>query len=154
MTILAWLESTGMARALSGSLPLTAGLSAVHLLGFTLLAGTAFVLHLKLAGALFKRASPLDVARPAGVLVALGLAFSIVTGFLLFAGRATSIAENGIFQAKIALLILAVLWQIGVQCLLASATPLSSRAARAIGVAGLVLWLSLAVTACAFILLE
>lgn len=154
MTILAWLESTGMAKTLSGSLALTAGLSAVHLLGFTLLAGTAFVLHLKLAGAVLKRTSLLDMSRPAGVLLALGLAVSVVTGFLLFAGRATSIAENGIFQTKMSLLVLAVLWQIGVQRRFASATPLSSRGARAIGVVGLVLWLSLAVTACAFILLE
>jgi hypothetical protein len=79
---------------------------------------------------------------------------SIATGFLLFAARATSVAANGIFQAKMSLLVLAVVWQASVQYRLARKTPLLPRSARAIGSIGLMVWLSLAVTACAFILLE
>ena len=154
MTVLAWLESTGVARTVSGSLWLTAILSAVHLLGFTLLSGAAFVLHLRLASAMLRRAAVSDISRPANVLFALGLAVSIATGFLLFAGRAMSIAANGIFQTKMVLVVLAVLWQVGVQQRLAQTTPLSPRTSRAIGIVGLTLWLSLGITACAFILLE
>jgi hypothetical protein len=154
MTVLAWLESTGVARAVSGSLSLTAGLSAAHLLGFTVLYGAALVLHLRLVGATLRRAALPDVVQTARLLAALGLAVSIATGALLFAGRATSIAANGIFQAKMSLLVLAVLWQIALQRRLARTTALSRHAERAIGFAGLTLWLCLAVTACAFILLE
>jgi hypothetical protein len=154
MMAFAWLESTGIARTVSGSLGLTASLSAVHLLGFTLVAGGAFVMHLRLVGAMLQRTALLDVARPAGRLIALGLTVSVVTGALLFAARASSIAANGFFQTKIALLVLAVTWQMIVQHRLARTTNHSPRSARALGALGLALWLGLAVTACAFILLE
>ena len=154
MTALAWLESTSVAIAVGGSLTLTASLSAAHLLGFTLLSGAALVLHLRLVGAMLQRTALLEVSRPAGVLVAIGLTVSIVTGFLLFAARATSVGANGIFQTKMSLLVIAVVWQASLQYRLARATPLSPRSAPAIGAIGLLVWLSLAVTACAFILLE
>ena len=151
--VLAWLESTCVAQTVSGSLPLTASLSAAHLIGFTLVTGGAFVIHLRLAGAMLRRASVLDVARPAGRLIALGLAVSAVTGVLLFAGRASEIAANGIFQTKISLIVIAVVWQLTVQRRLTQ-TVMSAEGTRAVGVIGLALWLGLAVTACAFILLE
>ena len=151
--MLAWLESTYVAQTVSGSLPLTASLSAAHLIGFTLVTGGAFVIHLRLAGAMLRHASVLDVARPAGRLIALGLTVSAVTGVLLFAGRASEIAANGIFQAKISLIVIAVLWQLVVQRRLLQTVP-SAEGTRAVGVIGLALWLGLAVTACAFILLE
>jgi len=154
VTALAWLESTSVATAVGGSLTLTASLSAAHLLGFTLLSGAALVLHLRLVGAMLQRTALLEVSRPAGVLVAIGLTVSIVTGFLLFAARATSVGANGIFQTKMSLLVIAVVWQASLQYRLARATPLSPRSAPAIGAIGLLVWLSLAVTACAFILLE
>jgi len=153
MTVLAWLESTDVARTVSGSLPLTASLSAAHLIGFTLVCGGAFVMHLRLAGATLRRTNVLDVARPAGRLIALGLAVSAVTGVLLFAGRASEIAANGIFQTKMSLIVIAVAWQLVVQRRLTQ-TVRSAETTRALGVIGLALWLGLAVTACAFILLE
>ena len=154
MTALAWLESTGVARAVSGSLSLTASLSAVHLLGFTLVTGAAFVLHLRLAGATLRSAAVPDVSRAAAFLLTAGLAVSVATGLLLFAARATSIAPNGIFQTKMLLLVFAAVWQVTVHRRLAQSSPLSAQTARAIGLAGLAVWLGLAVTACAFILLE
>ncbi len=154
MTAFDWLESTGMARTVSGSLLLTAALSAVHLLGFTLVSGGASVVHLRLAGAMLRRTELLDVARPAGRVVALGLALSVMTGVVLFAGRASSIAANEIFQTKMLLLVIAVAWQLALHRRLARTATLSPRAARALGFVGLALWLGLAVAACAFILLE
>lgn len=154
MNAFEWLESTSMARAINGSLIATASLSATHLLGFTLISGAAFALNLRLAGAMLRLAALADVVQPAGRLIALGLTLSAATGALLFAGRATSIAANGIFQTKISLLVIAVVWQLAVHYRLTRPTAPSPQAARAIGLAGFALWLGLAVTACAFILLE
>ena len=154
MTALAWLESTTIAKAVSGSLSLTAGLSAVHLIGFALVSGGAFVMHLRLVGAMLPRTTLLDVARPAGRLIAVGLTVSAITGLLLFAGRASEIAVNGIFQTKMSLIVIAVIWHLLVHRRIAEAEVQSPQVARALGVVGLALWLGLAVTACAFILLE
>jgi hypothetical protein len=154
MTALAWLESTSVARTISGSLPLTASVSAVHFLGYTLVLGGALLNHLRLVGAVLQRAAVRDVVRPAGYVIALGLGISIATGALLFAGRATSIAANGIFQTKVSLLLIAAVWQLGVHYRLARSTSQSKQSASAVGFVGLALWLGLAVTACAFVLLE
>jgi hypothetical protein len=154
MTAFTWLESTDVARTVSGSLPLTASLSAAHLIGFTLVSGGAFVMHLRLVGAMLRRTTLLDVARPAGRLIALGLSLNVVTGVLLFAGRASEIAANGIFQTKMSLILIAVVWQLIVHRRVRQAAVQSPQATRTVGVVGLALWLGLAVTACAFILLE
>lgn len=154
MTALAWLESTSMAQTISGSLPLTASFSAIHLLGYTLVLGGALVMHLRLVGAVLQRTAVRDVVRTAGYLIAIGLGVSVVTGSLLFTGRATSIAANGLFQTKMSLLLIAAAWQLGVHYRLARATSQSKQSASVLGFVGLALWLGLAVTACAFILLE
>lgn len=151
---LAWLESTSMAQTISGSLPLTASFSAAHLLGYTLVLGGALVMHLRLVGAVLRGTAVRDVIRPAGYLIAVGLAVSIVTGLVLFAGRATSIAANGIFQTKMSLLLIAAAWQLVVHHRLARAAVQSAQRASVLGFVGLALWLGLALTACAFILLE
>ena len=154
MTALAWLESTEVARTVSGSLSLTASLSAAHLLGFTLVMGGALVMHLKLVGAMLSRTTLLDVARPASRLIALGLTVNVVTGVLLFAGRASEIAANGIFQTKISLIVVAVIWQLIVHRRITGAASRPPHATRTLGAVGLALWMGLAVAACAFILLE
>jgi hypothetical protein len=154
MTALAWLESTSMAQTISGSLSLTASISAAHLLGYTLVLGGALVMHLRLIGAVLQGTAVRDLVRPAGYLIALGFAVSIVTGALLFSGRATSIAANGIFQTKMSLALIAAVWQLGVHYRLARAASQSKQNAGAVGFVGLALWLGLALTACAFILLE
>jgi hypothetical protein len=82
------------------------------------------------------------------------LGVSVVTGSLLFTGRATSIAANGLFQIKMSVLLIAAAWQLGVHYRLARATSQSKQSASVLGFVGLALWLGLALTACAFILLE
>jgi hypothetical protein len=81
----------------------------------------------------------------------LGLAISVSTGLLLFAARATEVSMNGTFRLKMLLLVLAAFVHFVVQPSVAAGAPQRVRAASAIGLA---LWLGLAVTACAFILLE
>ena len=70
-------------------------------------------MHLRLVGAMLPRTTLLDIVRPAGRLIALGLTVSAVTGLLLFAGRASEIAANGIFQTKISLIVIAAMGFLG-----------------------------------------
>jgi hypothetical protein len=73
----------------------------------------------------------------------IGLAISVTTGVLLFAARATDVSANATFQLKMLLLLVAVVCHFAV-----------APRARAGAVVSLAAWLALAVTACAFILLE
>ena len=152
--LFAWLEGTGVAMTVASSTGLTASLSAVHLLGFTLVTGGAVVANLGALGVLFPRHQVVDVVRPANRAILIGLGVSLVTGLLLFSARATVVSSNGTFQLKIMLLIVAALLHFVVQPRVVGAHAKAQGVARAAGAISLCLWLGLAITACAFILLE
>ncbi len=149
----AWIEGTRLAITVRDSLLLTGALSAVHVVGFTLVTGGALVANLNLLGLLFAGRSPLDVTRPASRGIALGLAISIVTGALLFAPRASAASVNGIFQVKMALLVTAVLFHLSVHQRVARSGD-TGALRHGTAVIGLLLWIGLALAGCAFILLE
>ena len=153
-SLLDWIEATSVARHVADSATLTAWLSAVHVLGFTLVMGSALVANLRALGALLPRTPVRDVVTPANRAILVGLAISVVTGGLLFSARAVEAAANGTFRLKMLLLILAAAFQFTILRAVAAREPPAARGPFAAGAAGLLLWLGLAVTACAFILLE
>lgn len=150
---LIWLQHTSVAHTISDSLPLTAVLSAVHLLGLTTVLGSALVSHLRMLGVLFPDRPVAEIAGPTGRALLGGLAVSVVTGLLLFAPRAEQAMANSTFQLKMLLLVAAVtvhvLWQ---RRVVRRVVP--GRLLAAVGAAGLGLWLSVALAGCAFILVE
>lgn len=148
-----WLEMTGVATAVRESLLLTGALSAVHLLGFTLATGGAFVANLRLMGVLFPDRPAWEVARAASRGIALGLAISIATGLLLFAPRATAASANRTFQVKMLLLAIAAAFHFTIHRAVTRRSS-SSATHRVVGAAGFLLWTGVALAGCAFILLE
>lgn len=154
MSVFEWVEGTRVASAIRESLTLTATLSATHLIGFTLITGGALLANLRCLGVLLVKQPLNDVMRPASRGIAIGLAISVFTGGLSFSTRATAAAENSIFQAKMTLLVVAVLLHFAVQRRLARAAGPETGVVRATGALGLGLWLGLALAGCAFILLE
>ena len=161
----AWLESTRVALAVRDTLLLNAGLSALHLIGFTLVTGGALIANLNLLGVLFPGRPPIDVTRPASRGIALGLVISGLTGIFLFAPRASAASVNWVFQLKMALLVTAVLFHVFVHRRVAMAprhNHVSGQSAwfwsrstqRGTALVGLALWTGLALSGCAFILLE
>lgn len=149
-----WIETTSIARTVGGSVYLTASLSAMHLLGFTLVTSGALVANLRSLGALFAHRPIAEVLRPANRALLVGLAISLSTGALLFSTRATAVSANGTFQLKMLLLIAAAIFHFAMQRGVLAQQSIGVRQARAAGAVGLSLWMGLAVTACAFILLE
>ena len=147
-----WLQASAFARAVGESFGLTAWLSALHVIGFTLVLGAGVPAALRAIGVVLGPAAGEDVARVSRRLLATGLTVSILTGLFLFAPRAGYTIDNGTFQLKLVLIVAAVLFHFFVL------TPMLRRgralATGAVGAVGLVLWLGLAVTACWFILFE
>lgn len=146
-----WIEATAVAARVRESAPLTAILSAVHLLGFTLVTGGALVANLRLLGLLLRDHPALDIVRPAARGVTVGLMISVSTGFLLFAPRAADASANAIFQLKMLFLAVAVVFHLTLQ---RTAVNGPARWLRALGGVGLVLWIGVAMAGAAFILLE
>jgi len=123
------------------------------------------VANLNLLGVLFPGRPPIEVTRPASRGIALGVAISVLTGVFLFAPRATVASVNWIFQLKMGLLVTAVLFHVFVHRRVArtprhnhitgqKAVYWSTLTQRATAVVGLTLWTGLALSGCAFILLE
>jgi hypothetical protein len=140
-----WIAATSLATTVAASAQITAWLSAVHVVGFALVTGSALVANLRGLGVLMPASTLGDVLRPAKRAILLGLAISVATGAPLFAARAAEVAANGTFQLKMSLLAAAVVVQF---------TPLPESATRLVAGVRLALWLGLALAACAFILLE
>lgn len=150
----AWLQTTGVASAVRDSLLLTGSLSAVHLIGFTLVTGGAVVANLRMLGVLLAEHQVSDVARSAGRGVAIGLTISVVTGLLLFAPRASNASANRIFQTKMLLLATAAVFQFSLHRIASRDSTFGAMRLRAIGTTGLLLWSGVAVAGAAYILLE
>jgi hypothetical protein len=153
-SVLAWVETTTVATTVGQSLLLTASLSAIHLLGFTLVTGGALVANLRLLGALLPQYPVIEITRPASRGIALGLAISIATGLLLFAGKATAVSANGTFQLKMLLLVAAALFHFTWHRRVVRRGAASVRLLQVTGALGLSLWVGLALAGCAFILFE
>ena len=141
---LSWYQNSAVASAVGNSPTVTAVLSAFHALGFTFIMGGALFANLGKLGVLFPSRPVHEVAGPGSRLIALGLVLSLPTGLLLFGPRALVAAHNSTFQLKLLLIVVASAVQFG----------LLRRGTRAVGALGLMLWAGLALTACAFILLE
>jgi len=154
LSLFAWIESTAIARSVGESLMLTASLSAVHLLGFTLVMGSALLVNLRLLGVLLPQRALVEVTRPASRVIALGLVISLATGFLLFSTRAMSAIQNSTFQMKMLLLLAAIVFHFAIQSRVTRRPQSGVFTLRTTAVSGLALWMGLAVTACWYILFE
>lgn len=143
-TALTWYQNSAVASAVGNSPTITAVLSAFHALGFTFIMGGALFANLGTLRLLFPSRPVREMAGPGSRLIALGLVLSVPTGLLLFGPRAVAAAHNSTFQLKLLLILAASAVQFG----------LLRRGTRAVGALGLTLWIGLALTACAFILLE
>ena len=145
-----WIQATRIATTIGGSTSLTGLLSAIHLLGLTLLVGGALVSSLRMLGVILTDRPQSDVtpAPVRGMLV--GLAISVSSGLLLFAPRAPAAVANSFFQVKMLLLCAAVAFHFAVY----RGASWRAEDARLTGGIGLILWFGVAVAGCAFILLE
>jgi hypothetical protein len=151
---LARIEASGIATAVGRSVLLTGVLSGFHLIGLTLLVGGVLVSALRLLGVVLPHEPVAEVTRAARRGIALGLAVSVTTGLLLLSPRISRASANYIFQLKMLLLCAAVAFHIAIFRDAARGTSRARVSPRIAGALGMLLWSSVVVAGCAFILLE
>lgn len=105
-----WLAGSALGMWLGQSPTRVALLFVVHLAGLTLLLGGTIVISLGLAGVGFRSGSAAQLAREIAPWRMTGLALSIISGFLIFTGGATSYFEGQWFRRKMALLVVALIF--------------------------------------------
>jgi hypothetical protein len=149
-----WAEATTIAGTVRDSLLLTGFLSALHLVGLTVVVGGVLVSSLRLLNVFLPDKPIPDITAAIHRGIGIGLLISVTTGIVLFLPRASAAAQNTFFQVKMALLVAAVGAHIAVRRAVRGEPALTSRKVRLRGAAALILWIGVAAAGCAYILLE
>ena len=103
-----WLETSGIAVAMRQWLWLYPIVEIVHIVGFVILVGAAFMFDLRLLG--LSRALPVSaMATHLLPRARLALVLVVPSGLLMFAAHATEMLDNPAFQLKLALIAAAFL---------------------------------------------
>jgi hypothetical protein len=144
-----WFEATGIGTFGRRSAYFFPVIEVVHLLGLTLLLGTVLLLNLKLLGAIMRRQSVAEIARATTPLLCIGAALALASGALLFLTEAVKCYYNIAFWYKMALLFLAIVFQLVVHPRLRVAPAVSQTSStpllKCTAAASLVLWFGVAV---------
>lgn len=105
MDILAWLETTPIAQAISTSVWMYPAFESLHYVGLALLLGGIMLIDLRLLG--FARSLPLRTMVTLLPWVWAGFIINVVTGSLMFIYGASSFGMNPAFRIKLVLMALA-----------------------------------------------
>jgi hypothetical protein len=110
-----WFEATGIGSFGRRSAYFFPIVEVAHLLGLTVLLGTALVLNLRLLGAVMRRQPIAELARATAPLLWSGAALTVCSGLLLFLSEAVKCYYNVAFWYKMGLVSCAVVFQLLVQ---------------------------------------
>jgi hypothetical protein len=152
-TFFSQIEASSLATTIRDSTILTGGLSGLHLIGLTLLVGSALVSSAALAGFVASDQPIAELTRAARRASIVGLCLSVTTGLLLVSFRLSMSTANRAFQIKMLFIVVAALFQF----LVSAPAARGRRAALSPGLAGgiaFLLWFGVALCGCAFILFE
>ena len=108
--VVSWLGRSALGVWLGQSPTRIAILFVVHLAGLTLLLGGTIVMSVGLAGVGFRSGSSAQLAREVAPWRAAGLALTLLSGFLIFTGGAATYFEGQWFRRKMALLVVALVF--------------------------------------------
>jgi hypothetical protein len=147
------IEKSTVAMAIRDSTILTGGLSGLHLIGLTLLVGSALVSSAALAGWVVNDQPIAEVTRATRRTSIVGLCISVATGLLLVSFRLSMSLGTRAFQIKMLTLAAAAVFHFTVY--LPAARGRNSVVGRGLaGVLAFLLWFGVVLGGCAFILLE
>ena len=102
------LQHASWVAAINNSIVASVVVELTHYFSFFLLTGTSVMVDLRLLGLAGRRQNVTQLADQLFPLMGAGLAFSVLSGFILFAGDATTFFPNPVFRAKLIALLLAV----------------------------------------------
>lgn len=138
-----WLQELPWVMAIDNSEAGAVVVEIIHYLSFFLLVGTIVFVDLRVLGVAGKKQSVADVAGQFLPLTWTGLAFATLSGFILFAGNATAFVRADVFQLKIAVIFVAIIFGLLVQRQVTRATrsPDTSAAIKVLALVSLLLWI-------------
>ena len=142
----AWLQSTGLSRAIVSSLWVWPLCETLHFIGLALVIGIVGFFDLRLIG--FFRRIPVSAARELMPFALFGFGLNLVTGLLFLAGHPEQYVHNAAWWFKVGSLgvagLNAAVFEVGVgaRTITRAAGEDMPMAAKAIGVVSIVAWFS------------
>ncbi len=136
------LQDSGIIQSLTGTGWTAAGLAILHYYSMFVLVGSMAIVDLRVLGVVGRSYSAADWAKRIFPWAWLALAVNIVSGFIMFAGDATAYVPAHAFQAKILVVLLAIVFGVAVRVGIpgwdkAGVLPLT---AKVLAVLSLVFW--------------
>jgi hypothetical protein len=137
-----WLEQIPWIVTITNSAILISLVWLVHYIGFFLLVGTTAVVDLRILGAAARNQKLAPLAAQFFPFAWTGLGMVIVSGFIMFAGQATTFYPTTVFRIKMGIVLLAFLFGVIVQrkSLVWGDAPSVPAAAKWLAFASLALW--------------
>ena len=148
LSVLGWLQETGLATRIRDSLWVFPLLESVHVIGLAIVFGTIAVIDLRLMGLASTSRSFSRIASDVMKWSWTAFAVTAVTGSLMFITNAHVYFHNAYFRAKIVLLVLAALNVLVFQLTAARTiqqwdhAPLAPPVGRAIATLSLIIWIA------------
>ena len=105
-----WIGATHLGMWLGQSTDRIAWLFVMHLFGLTLLMGATILVGLRMLGLGFRSRRLSELTRDTAIFRSAGLALIMLSGSLIFTGGAVSYFEGAWFRRKMALLIVALVF--------------------------------------------
>ena len=138
-----WLEQIPWIVAITNSAVLISLVWLVHYFGIFLLVGTTAVVDLRVLGAAARNLKLAPLAGQLFPLTWIGLGLVIASGFIMFAGQATTFYPTAVFRIKMGMVLLALLFGMIVQRNLPvwDRAPSVPAAAKWVAFASLTLWI-------------
>lgn len=138
-----WLQHNSIILALDNSVVLYALLAILHYTGFFLLVGTIAIVDLRIIGVAGRGQDVTSLGKQLFPWMWTGLIFAFISGFLMFAGDATDFALASVFQIKVGVILLAILFGVIVQWNVPKwgAMPSIPASAKLLAIVSLVLWI-------------
>jgi hypothetical protein len=138
-----WLEQIPWIVTITNSAVLISLVWLVHYFGFFLLVGTTAVVDLRILGAAARNQRLAPLAGQLFPIAWTGLGLVIVSGFLMFAGQATTFYPTSVFRIKMGIVLLALIFGVIVQrkSPVWGRAPSVPAAAKWLAFASLALWI-------------
>ena len=144
-----WLQHAWWVTAINNSIVASVLVELTHYFGFFLLVGTIVMVNLRVLGLAGRRQNITLLAEQLFPLMWMGLGFSVLSGFILFAGDAATFLPNPVFHAKMLVLLLAVVFGVIVQRNVRKWDPMPAIpiGAKFVSLVSMVLWIGVILAA-------
>ena len=138
-----WLQDNSFIAAINGTSWTAAALEIVHYFSMFILVGSMVIVDLRVLGFVGRQQDATEIADRLFPWIWISFALNFLSGFLMFAGSATSYYRNDIFYDKVAVVLLAIVANIVVEQRISKwnrlpAMPASAKLLAAVSIA---LWI-------------